>query len=248
MVADGDQSALTRCNSVWIHGAGLAGDTWDAMTVDLPLAQKPDLPGHGDAPLVDQRRVETYAKVLADQIQANTVVIGHSLGGMVALELAMRAKDRVAALILVEAVPTVRDRLSGRLSATISAALFKAIPLSWFTWLSGVGQTEATRTELCRQMARMDPPRIIAALDAAASYDGRPHLPLVAVPTVIIVGRKNKATHRGSKLMADSIPGAQMVTMGGGHMLHNDNPEGLRQAIADFVGSVWAGRGEPGQQ
>jgi pimeloyl-ACP methyl ester carboxylesterase len=179
---------------------------------------------------------------LADDVPQDAVLIGHSLGGMVALELAMQLKGRVAALILIEAVPTVRDRVMGRISATVATTLFKAIPVSWFTRLSGVGQTPDTRAELRRQMSRMDKPRIIAALEAAGAYDGRHHLAGVTVPTLIIVGRKDKATHRGAALMAAQIPGAKMITLPGGHMLHTDNPTGLRQAIDDFLTSISAGR------
>ncbi len=236
-------SPLARCDSFWVHGAGLAGDSWDRMTADLPLARTPDLPGHGQTAVMHPSRVERFAEVFADDVPQDAVLIGHSLGGMVALELTMRLKGKVAALVLIEAVPTVRDRFMGRISATLAAALFKAIPLSWFTRLSGVGQTPQTRAELHRQMPRMDKPRIVAALDAAAAYDGRAHLPQVSVPTLIIVGRKNKATHRGAALMAEQIPGAQMITLPGGHMLHTDNPTELRQAIDDFLTSISAGRG-----
>ncbi|MEL6838821.1 MAG: alpha/beta hydrolase [Pseudomonadota bacterium] len=230
-------TALAKLNSFWIHGAGLAGDTWDAIRADLPLALTPDLPGHGQMPLVDPPSVERFALTLIDQVPQDAVLIGHSLGGMVALELAALLEGRVAALVLIEAVPTVRDTLSARMSARIATAVFKAVPSAWFTHIVGIGQAPATRAELKRQTARMDRQRLVATLDAAAAYDGRPHLAGISVPTLIIVGRDNKATHRGAALMHKRITGAQMITLPGGHMLHTDNPTGLRQAIEDFVRS-----------
>ncbi|MDX8347599.1 alpha/beta hydrolase [Cognatiyoonia sp. IB215446] len=231
-------SHLARCNSVWFHGASLAGDTWDTLTKDLPNAQRPDLPGHGGAPMVEPPRVEAYAQALKENLPPDPVLIGHSLGGMVALELGAQLGKDATALIMIEAVPTVRDRLSSRIAAGIAVALFKRLPASWFASLSGVGECPATRAELQRQFARLDRQHIGAALDAAANYDGRPHLSQIAAPTLAIVGRKNKATHHGAKLMAETIPGAMLLELDGGHMLHTDNPQGLRGAIDDFLRNI----------
>ncbi|WP_298971263.1 alpha/beta hydrolase [uncultured Roseobacter sp.] len=228
-------SALARLDTVWLHGAGLAGDTWGPITAGVARAVTPDLPGHGRAKLVKPPRVETYADALSHLVPQDAVLIGHSLGGMVALELAARLQDRVMALVLIETVPTVRDRLSGRVSASLASGLFQSIPISWLAWLSGLGQSRETCTELRRQMARMDRVRIAAALEAAACYDGRPRLSQIDVPTLLIVGKQNTATHHGTALMAERIRGARLVKLPGGHMLHTDNPVQLKRSIDGFL-------------
>lgn len=228
-------SPLVGRKSMWLHGAGLSGATWQSMTADLPLACTPDLPGHGTAAMVHPPRVETYADVLRNSVPKNAVLIGHSLGGMVALELADQLGDRAAALILVEAVPTVRDRLSTQISAALAARLFSLLPLRWLAELSGLGQPAATRAELRRQFKQFDRPRLRAALQAAQHYDGRARLPQVKVPTLVITGRKNGATEHGASLMADRIADARLLQLPGGHMLHTDSPAQLRRAIDDFL-------------
>ncbi|WP_299963841.1 alpha/beta hydrolase [uncultured Roseobacter sp.] len=233
--SDPSGAPLVRMKSLWLHGGGLAGDTWSPLIASLPQALAPDLPGHGQAPDLQQPRVEAYADVLQQRVQPGAVLIGHSLGGMVALELAVRAQLSPAALVLIEAVPTVRDRLSGRLSAALAVQLTRILPKSVLVWSAGLGQTDTTRVELRRHLGRMDSARIASVLDAAAHYDGRPHLCQVDVPTLVIVGQKNKATHRGAKLMAETIAGAELQTLPGGHMLHTDNPGGLRCAINGFL-------------
>ncbi|MEL6691891.1 MAG: alpha/beta fold hydrolase [Pseudomonadota bacterium] len=226
---------LARVDSFWLHGAGLAGDTWHPITKGYTKALKPDLPGHGANPLSQPYRVEAYAERLSDCVPPGSVLIGHSLGGMVALELAARLKDRIEALILIEAVPTVRDRLVGRLSATVAASLYCSIPTSWLANLSGLGESPDTKAELRRQLARMDRRRISAALEAASLYDGRPRLAEIAVPTLIIVGKRNSATHHVADLMAQRIRGAEYFKLPGGHMLHTDNPVQLRRSISGFL-------------
>lgn len=228
-------SPLAQCDSFWLHGAGLAGDTWHRLTSGFPRALTPDLPGHGKAAMVYPPRVETYADALMGSVPQGAVLIGHSLGGMVALELAARLKEKVAALVLIEAVPTVRDRFSGRVAANVGAGVFKMLPTSAFGWLSGLGQSPDTRAELRRQIARTDRARIAAALDAAAHYDGRSNLRQIKVPTLVIVGRKNSATHHGAALMAEQIPDADLLKLPGGHMLHTDNPIQLRRAIENLL-------------
>lgn len=226
---------LASVDTVWLHGAGLSGDTWHPLTKGYTKALTPDLPGHGANPLSQPFRVEAYAERLSDCLPPGSVLIGHSLGGMVALELAARLQDRIKVLILIEAVPTVRDRLVGRLSATVAAALYRSIPTSWLANLSGLGESRDTKVELQRQLAQMDRQRISAALEAASLYDGRPRLAAIAVPTLIIVGKRNSATHHGADLMAQRIRGAEYVKLPGGHMLHTDNPVQLRRSINGFL-------------
>jgi pimeloyl-ACP methyl ester carboxylesterase len=187
------------------------------------------------APMIDPPRVEGYADALCEAIPQDAVLIGHSLGGMVALELAARMPERIAALILIEAVPTVRDRLSGHVAGTLATALFSRIPPGWFAALSGIGHPQATQAELRRQMRRLDRGQIRAALEAARHYDGRSRLSLVRAPTLVIVGEKSGATLHGATLMAETIPGARLLKLPGGHMLHTDNPLQLRRAIDGFV-------------
>lgn len=234
-LSDAPVSILAQFDTVWLHGAGLAGDTWQPITKGLPRAITPDLPGHGRAPLADHPRVERYADALSNIVPQGAVLIGHSLGGMVALELTARSQHKIKALVMIEAVPTVRDRLSGRISASIAASLFGSMPTSWFAWLSGLGQCQETRAELRRQMSRTDRSRIAAALEAASQYDGRPHLPHINVPTLVIVGKNDTATHYGAKLIAERVEGAEFLQLSGGHMLHSDNPVQLRRSIDGFL-------------
>ncbi|MEM6695940.1 MAG: alpha/beta hydrolase [Pseudomonadota bacterium] len=229
------QSPLDRIDTVWFHGAGLGGDTWATLTTRHPRARTPDLPGHHAAPLTGEARVEAFADALDSNVVPGAVLIGHSLGGMVALELAARRASDVRGLVLIEAVPTIRDRLAGRVAAVLAKTLFSAIPKPWLAALTAFGQSSETKDMLHRQITRMHKSGLNAALQASARYDGRPRLKQVTAPTLVIVGDKNTATHRGATLMAEGIENAQIVTLPGGHMLHTDNPLGLKRCIEDFL-------------
>lgn len=228
-------SPLHLLDTVWIHGGGLAGDTWSGITSQYPRASTPDLPGHGCAPAPARPRVELYADALAASVPAGGALIGHSLGGMVALELAARPSSKIKALVLIETVPTIRDRTISRLTAQGVQLLLRLVPKSALIWIAGLNASQRTRSELRLQLMRMDKASIAKALAASARYDGRYRLPNITVPTLVVVGQDQTATHHGAKLIADGIAAAEFASLPGGHMLHTDNPNGLRCLIEDFL-------------
>jgi pimeloyl-ACP methyl ester carboxylesterase len=104
---------------VLLHGLGASKITW--LPLLAPLAERhrvivPDLPGHGES---DKPRHEYtprfYARVvrrLMDDLEVERpVFVGNSLGGRVALELALRSPGRVAGLALLDpSIPGLRWR------------------------------------------------------------------------------------------------------------------------------------------
>ena len=102
-----------------LHGLGASKITW--LPVLVPLAERhrvivPDLPGHGES---DKPRHEYtprfYARIVRHLMDAlgveRAAVVGNSLGGRIAIELALRSPRRVAALALLDpSVPGLRWR------------------------------------------------------------------------------------------------------------------------------------------
>ena len=78
-----------------LHGLGATGDVWEGWR---PLLARrwpgrwlaPDLPGHGGSPPLSSYTFDSFAKALAGLVETKTptVVLGHSLGGVVGLALA----------------------------------------------------------------------------------------------------------------------------------------------------------------
>jgi pimeloyl-ACP methyl ester carboxylesterase len=91
-----------------VHGYGGAASNW---TLVAPLlAQRygvivPDLPGHGGSSALPgpPLRIDPYAERVAELLDRPTVVVGHSLGAVVALRLAVRRPELVRGLVLAGA-------------------------------------------------------------------------------------------------------------------------------------------------
>jgi pimeloyl-ACP methyl ester carboxylesterase len=100
--------------AVFLHGHGLTAHTWDLVSLALRSrlhCLAPDLRGHGDSewsPVMDYR-VETHAadaeRFLRQVTVAPAVLVGMSLGGLVALRCAAQAGELVSALVIVDIGP-----------------------------------------------------------------------------------------------------------------------------------------------
>ncbi|WP_299553240.1 alpha/beta hydrolase [uncultured Tateyamaria sp.] len=221
-------STLTLLPSLWLHGAGLTDATWRDVVVDMPLAKTPNLPGTGNP-----ARVERYADALQHLAPDGAVLVGHSLGGMVALELA--ARTRPAALVLIEAVPTVVDTFFGRIAGRLLPAVLRRISPGRLAGLVGLGEPEIVAKELRAQIPCWSAEAIADQMCAAAVYDGRYLLSAIAAPTLLVDGQRNRATRRGMEAFEIGIIGSELLRLDGGHNLPLEMPDALREHIDDFL-------------
>ncbi|BBX95213.1 lipase LipV [Mycobacterium lacus] len=91
-----------------IHGVTEHGQTWQQLAGHLPeiTIAAPDLLGHGNsswaAPWTIDANVSALAALVDDHADGPVMVVGHSFGGAVALQLAAARPDQVAALVLLD--------------------------------------------------------------------------------------------------------------------------------------------------
>lgn len=94
---------------LWLHGWGGFKELWWQTLRDLGSDHRnlaPDLPGHGRSPLrgsIDLAHIATRVKHFAESVVGGPfVLVGHSMGGGIAVELALQAPELVERLILVD--------------------------------------------------------------------------------------------------------------------------------------------------
>ena len=217
--ADGIRLAYRESGSpaaapaVLLHALGENSADWDQVAAALAASWHVyalDLRGHGAS---DWPGAYTLA-LLRDDVLAfldtlglpQVTVIGHSMGGAVAYLLAMRHPGRVSRLVLEEPAPPW--------PRVPRAQVRPPGPLS-FDWAVTVLSAEAS-----------DPP--------ASSREG---LAAITAPTLIVAGGPD--SHVSQDRLADMaalIPGARLVTIPAGHLVHAAQPARFISAVTGFLG------------
>lgn len=188
---------------VFLHGWGLHGGIWAdvcARLRDLPCLT-PDLPGYGASPMVTPYTADTLADGLAAHMPPECVVVGWSLGGMVALAWAARWPKQVRALVLIGTTPAFvnRDDWTLGLEPEVLNGFARDLvndyraTLMRFLALQARGG-EAARTVIGRMRALVfergepDPGALAAGVELLRTVDLRRQVETVRCPTLVVHG------------------------------------------------------------
>ncbi len=229
---------------VFLHGAGVDNALWAPQISAFSETHRviaPNLPGHGNVPAVAsvaEMADHVHAR-LSDEGIRRYAVIGLSLGGMVALEIAGRWPQEVTHLVTIESVARVTDNPVARYIADklvsvmgfVSPKLLSALPAS----LMGA-ETKDAAIYTKRALAKMNRSNNAAVLRAALAYDGRGHLPKLQIPTLIMVGAKNPSTHKRAQEISNAVRNADFVEVPhAGHIANRDCPEFVNDRLRSFL-------------
>jgi pimeloyl-ACP methyl ester carboxylesterase len=248
----------SRPAAVFIHGAEHDHSVWALQTRYFAhhgfgvLAL--DLPGHGRSAGPALAGVASLADWLIDVLDAanveKAVLIGHSMGSLIALDAAARHPTRVAKLALVAtAVPmTVSDALLDAARehepqaidmvnqwshSTIAAK--PSSPAPGF-WLHGVNQRLMERVS-----ARGEGQLFYTDFSACNAYaDGLERAAAVRCPVLVLSGRRDvmtppKAASALVKTMSQAGVAVETLTLDAGHALMSEQPDATLDALFDFA-------------
>lgn len=247
------QGPAGRPPLVLLHGIGGRASGWAPVQRICAAAAYDslawDMPGYGHSPMVDPYDFDGLADALAALLDAQgiarAVLVGHSMGGMVALQMWARHPERVAALVLAASSPAfghgsgdfqqafIAQRLApieaGRSLAEVAERL---IPAMVAPGHDGPGLALA---KAC--MGSLTPAAYKAALGALVRFEQRAALPTITVPTLCMAGEHDTtATPAVVQRMADKIPQAQYQCLpGAGHLLTFEQPDSFGRALLSFL-------------
>lgn len=232
---------------VLLHGVGLRAEAW-APVIDAFAPQfrviAPDLPGHGASPAVDlPDRLAGYADRIAPLLRDTAIVVGHSMGAMIALNLAVRDPDQTRGVAALNAIyrrsdaarTAVRTRaaaLDGHSTADPSGTLGR-----WF------GQSDCAARVACRDwLTSVDPAGYRAAYSVFADQDGPTGSGLRSLrcPALFMTGADEpNSTPDMSREMADLAPlGRAVVLPGAAHMMPMTHPDATIAALSELAKEV----------
>ncbi|MFI8164972.1 4-carboxymuconolactone decarboxylase [Streptomyces sp. NPDC085931] len=239
---------------VLILGPSL-GTTWHMWDRQVPELTKQwrvfrfDLPGHGGAPAYPAGSVTDLTTRLLATLEALGVhrfgYAGCALGGAVGIELALRHPERLASLALIAASPRFGTADEFRQRGVIVRTngldpIARTAPERWFT--GGFAAAQPAITEWAVQMVRTtDPGCYIAACEALASFDVRPELGRVGVPTLVLVGSDDQVTGPAeARTLVAGIPDARLaVVPGASHLVPVEQPAAVTDLLVRHFSTAW---------
>ena len=231
---------------IFVHGAGSNADFWHLQRGAFPEAHYVNLPGHGDQRSVKEKPgpIKEYADWLAGYVEDNgldrVVLSGHSMGGAIALELALRRPEWLAGLILTcsGARYLVSARLMRLLREDYEAAVDLIIAQSFGSHEGTLSYAQkARRYGTRRHMLRTPQEVALADHETCAKFDVRNRLGEIELPTLIIAGGQDRATPpRLSRELHKGIKVSRLVVVeGAGHMLPMERPDEYNAMVKEFI-------------
>ncbi len=225
---------------VLIHGAAGAQYVWlEQRRLSVREVITLDLPGHGgsDPPLPEvsvERYADLVARFLSELGHERFLPVGHSMGGAIALTLAIDHPERVEALVLMAT--------GARLP--VSDLVFQALDQgldSFGELLLSAAYSPRTDPALLRRFAtgplQVDLAQARADFEACASFDVRHRLDEVVVPTLVLAGDQDHLISAGrARQLAAGIPSSRLCWVeGAGHMLMQEMSEEVNDALRRFL-------------
>ena len=238
-----------RGTVLFLHGLGSCGADWSLQLPPFRVCYDVltlDLPGHGSSPaMTGHWRIEAMAEkvsgLLADVAAEPVHVVGLSLGGTVALALALTHPEQIRSLVLVNSFARLQIDRAGR--GRISRRLFNLMRgdmLALGKTVAGGVFPHPDQRELreiaARRIAQNSRQAYLAALFALRRFDVLARLEAVATPTLVISGEADTTVAAAAKLeLAEHIPGAVFESIpGSGHATPLDEPDRFNELVLSF--------------
>ncbi len=244
----GDAAPIVLC-----HGLLCTSAVWGGLREPLRRRRRViavDLRGHGGS--VAQSGAVTLddlaGDVLAvlDQLQLDrAIVVGSSLGGMIALRLALHAPGRVAALMLMGTqaqAETAKSRAGYRTTLRAIERVGARPVLRRLATLNFGATTRRTRPELIAAWvdacAALDPARMLPVVEAALTRDdAQALLPRITCPALVLHGEEDAlvSAESAAALARDLAAGALVTVAAAGHLAPLEQPAEVARVVGAFV-------------
>ena len=238
---------------LFLHGLGGGHHAWDDQLQFFSArgyaAHAWDQPGYGHSLAVEPYDLEQVAASLRRLIESlggePVVLIGHSMGGMVAQEAYARFPQLVKALVLGftsaafggGSAEFVRKFIAARVGPLDEGRTMAQIAEALMPAMRGTNSDPAGLAHAQAIMSSIAPETYRKAVQLLTTFDRKADLPSIAVPTLVIAGSDDRtAPPAVMEKMAKAIPSAEYrVLPGCGHLGPMDQPQPFNQAVSEFL-------------
>jgi 3-oxoadipate enol-lactonase len=240
---------------LFLHGIG---GNRDSFADDLPRlattsrALAWDMPGYGASPPIVPLTFEALAQAVVAVLDAEhveqAVLVGHSLGGMIAQETVARFPQRVAGLGLFATSAAFGGKddkfknefLAQRLAPLDAGKRMPEIAEELTKGLFGPNPPEAARRRAIASMGAIPPAAYRAALECIVTFNRADDLARIACPTLVLAAEHDRlAPPKTMERMATRIPGAvYRCIAGAGHLANFEEPSAFAAIIDDLLATI----------
>ena len=232
---------------VLLHGFAGTRRAWDGVAACLsPERYRPlalDLPGHGE--YADAERPISFAGCV-EHVLAHAperfALCGYSLGGRVALHIALAAPERVSRLVLVSTTAGIEDpaermarsAADHRLADELEQASFEDFLTHWRAQPMFAEDPPEVDALAYEDYRRNRPDTVAAILRGIGTGEMQPLwncLPELTMPVTVLTGDRDAKFLTVSRRMVDQLPNSRLVAIPGGHRLPLESPAAVAKAI-----------------
>ena len=239
---------------VVLHGLFGSGKNWRSFAGSLEddfQVWTLDARNHGDSPHADsmsyQQMAEDVARFFVENELENVVLLGHSMGGKTAMQLALQFPDRIAALIVVDIAPVCYDHLHKQLKLieamqelNLAAEMSRSeIEKKLALKIPEKRLLSFLMTNLNRQngqfQCRIGLEQIAAGMQELLNY---PELKSVFKGPVQFIGGENSAYLKFEyhALIRKYFPESRITMLENcGHWLHVEQPAAFQKTVNEFL-------------
>ncbi len=219
---------------IFVHGAGGSATTWQHQEPRFEGCYVLALPGHAMGTAFST--VGAYAEWTAHairEIPGSRVVVGHSMGGAIALQLALDHPELVDGLVIIASGPRlfVPDAAFDLARTDLPAECERLLRKGW------VDPDDATIADEVAQMVEGGQETLLSDYAACRSFDVTDRLDEVRVPVLIVAGSADQLTPMEfSEELARGLPQSiQVAVPNAGHWVMKERPATVDLLIAGFL-------------
>ena len=231
---------------VFMHGVGGDHSSWAPQVEHFSRFGYECIawnqPGYGGAPMVEPYSLETVTDALKGVLPA--VLVGHSMGGLIAQEAYARFPERISALALtftsaafVGSSDFAAKFVAERLDPLDAGATMAELSHRVMPQMSGRKSVPGAVERAQKIMARIPAATYRKAVHLLTTFDRRANLANIAVPTLLIAGSDDRTAPPSiMERMAAKIPQSEYVLLEGcGHLGPMDQPAEFNAALEGFL-------------
>ena len=230
---------------VLIHGAGGSHLSWPSEMRRVPgySIYAVDLPGHGKSPGSCQQTIQGYTQVLLDWLHAaglqSAVFAGHSLGGAIALKLAVEYPQHVLGLVLIGSASRLKVNQVLLEHAANPATYHQAIEMIISWSFDRTAPPNLIRT-VAKRLGEVRSSVLYSDLMACDSFDLTEQIAKIESPTRVICGVHDRMTPpRQSRFLAETIAQAELdLIEDAGHMVMLEQVQACARSLVDFLNKI----------